>query len=306
MSSDIRRGSFLVILAALLWSTGGLFIKSVSIDGYGVSLWRSSFAALTLYAVYRREYRSQLVAHRSLWLSGRTLVMGLVYAGLLILFVLATKHTTSANAIFLQYTAPIYVLFFEPIISKTKLKRTDILSVTITVAAMALFFVGKFDTSSVLGNVLALASGVFFAAYALLLKHEQTDEAMRWQSVIVGHGIIVALSAIMWATGNSNPTPQSATEVAELAFLGIFQIGLAYTLFTKGIHYIRALDALLLSMLEPVLNPVWVYFGIGETPTIYAIVGGLVILSVSAYRTWSESAAAQDLDNVVGTAGDRG
>jgi drug/metabolite transporter, DME family len=288
MSSDIRRGSLLIVFAALLWSTGGLFIKSVSIDGYGVSLWRSSFAALTLYVFYRRQYVSGVASHRALWLSGRTVGTAVVYAGLLILFVLATKLTTSANAIFLQYTAPVYVLFFEPIISKTKLRRSDVTSVAITIGAMALFFVGKFDTSSVLGNVLALASGVCFAAYALLLKHEETDEVMRWQSVILGHVMIVVLMFVLWGVGISDPIPHRAAEVAELAFLGIFQIGLAYTLFTKGIHYIRALDALLLSMLEPVLNPVWVYFGIGETPTIFAIIGGLIILAVSAYRTWSE------------------
>lgn len=289
MTDQLRRGSLFIVLAALLWSTGGLFIKTVSIDGYGVSLWRSSLAALTLFFFYRRQYANEIASHRRMWIEPRTIGTALVYAALLILFVLATKLTTSANAIFLQYTAPVYVLFFEPIISRSKLKRADVISVGITVAAMALFFVGKFDTSSVLGNVLALASGVCFAAYALLLKHEATDEVMRWQSVILGHVVIVVLMLLLWGVGVSEPIPHRIAEIAELAFLGIFQIGLAYTFFTKGIHYIRALDALLLSMLEPVLNPVWVYFGIGETPTIFAIIGGLIILSVSAYRTWSES-----------------
>ncbi len=289
MTSSVRRGSYFILLAALLWSTGGLFIKSVSLDGYGVSLWRSSFAALTLYIIYRRTFKNDLAANREHWLSSRTLLMSVVYAALLVLFVLATKLTTSANAIFLQYTAPIYVLFFEPLISKTKIKRADVISVMITIAAMALFFVGKFDTSSVLGNILALISGVCFAAYALLLKHEHTNEAVRWQSVILGHLIIVIVMLGVWLSGQSNPIPNSITEISELAFLGIFQIGFAYALFTNGIHYVRALDALLLSMIEPVLNPIWVFLGIHERPTMWAILGGSIILSVSAYRTWKES-----------------
>src|SRR5690242_5332349 len=113
MVNSKRRGSYLILLAALLWSTGGLFIKDVSLDGFGVSLWRSSFAALTLYVFYRLTFsKEQLVTQRSRWLSGHTLAMAAIYSALLVLFVLATKLTTSANAIFLQYTAPVYVLFF--------------------------------------------------------------------------------------------------------------------------------------------------------------------------------------------------
>ena len=285
MTLGAKRGSLFIIIAALLWSTGGLFIKSVTLDGFGVSLWRSTFAALTLYFFYRRTFRADLAAHQVHWLSPRTIAMAFVYAALLVLFVLATKLTTSANAIFLQYTAPVYVLFFEPIISKTKLHKSDIVSVAITIAAMALFFIGKFDTTSVLGNILALVSGVCFAAYALLLKHEGTTEPVRWQSVILGHCLIVISTLILWSFGKTDPIPSSVTQGTELIYLGIFQIGLAYTLFTKGIHYVRALDALLLSMIEPVLNPVWVYFGIGESPTGYAVIGGLIILIISAYRT---------------------
>jgi drug/metabolite transporter (DMT)-like permease len=293
MTSDARKGSVYILFAALLWSTGGLFIKSVTLDGFGVSLWRSTFSAITLYFIYRRTFSATLTEHREHWFSARTIIMAFVYAGLLVLFVLATKLTTSANAIFLQYTAPVYVLFFEPIISKSKLHRSDIISVTITVAAMALFFIGKFDTSSVLGNILALVSGICFAAYALLLKHEGTNESVRWQSVILGHCIIVVSMLFLWALGKTDPIPSGASQYAELIYLGVFQIGIAYALFTKGIHYVRALDAILLSMIEPVLNPVWVYFGIGESPTGYAIIGGLIILAVSAYRAWNAGKASK-------------
>ena len=219
MSSPSRRGSLLILTAALFWSTGGFFIKSVSLDAFGISLWRSSFAALTLYLFYRNNFKTERNAFASQWYSMRTLSTAAVYAALLVLFVMATKLTTSANAIFLQFTAPIYVLFFEPIISKIKIKFADIVSVLITIAAMGLFFVGKFETSSVIGNILALTSGVCFAAYTLLLKHETTSEAMRWQSVIVGHLIIVVIMLILLGTGNAIAMPQNVEEIGKLVFL---------------------------------------------------------------------------------------
>ncbi len=288
MSNQSRRGSILILIAALFWSTGGFFIKSVSLDAFGISLWRSSFAAITLYLFYRHNFKNNKNNFASDWYSLRTLSTAIVYAALLILFVMATKLTTSANAIFLQFTAPIYVLFFEPIISKTKIKLADIIAVLITIAAMGLFFVGKFDVSSVMGNILALISGVCFAAYTLLLKHEKTTEAMRWQSVIVGHLIIVIIMLVLVGSGNALAMPQNSEEIGKLIFLGVMQIGVPYALFTKGIHHVRALDALLLSMLEPVLNPIWVYFGVHETPSEYAIIGGGIILIVVIIRAFRE------------------
>jgi DME family drug/metabolite transporter len=289
MTNLKRRGSLFILAAAIFWSTGGFFIKYISLDAFGISLWRSGFASVTLYLFYRFNFKSDdRKKFVSDWYSLRTLSTAVVYAALLVLFVMATKLTTSANAIFLQYTAPIYVLFFDPIISSTKIKRADIIAVLITIAAMGLFFVGKFETTSVIGNILALVSGVCFAGYTLLLKHEKTTEAMRWQSVIVGHLIIVAVMLILTSTGNAIAMPKNIEEVGMLCFLGIMQIGVPYALFTKGIQHVRALDALLLSMLEPVLNPLWVYFGVHETPSEYAIAGGAIILTVVIIRTFYE------------------
>jgi len=287
-----RRGSLFILVAAIFWSTGGVFIKSVSLDAFGISLWRSSLAAITLYFFYRLNFKQERKRYADEWYSLRTFSTAIVYASLLVLFVLATKLTTSANAIFLQYTAPVYVLFFDPIISRTKIKLADIIAVFITIGAMGLFFVGEFDPTSVIGNILALTSGLCFAAYTLLLKHEKTSEAMRWQSVIIGHLIIVVVMFILFTTGNALAVPQNAEEVGKLIFLGIMQIGVPYALFTKGIHHVRALDALLISMLEPVLNPVWVYFGVHETPSEYAIIGGIIILTVVIIRTFFEGRKA--------------
>lgn len=279
-----RRGSILILIAALLWSTGGLFIKSVSLDAWGISFWRSGFALITLYAVYRAQSHRIGHHHDESWLNSHTLLAALFYAALLVLFVLATKLTTSANAIFLQFTAPIYVLFFEPLLTRTKIRRDDIITVLIAIGAMALFFVGKFDTRSIWGNIAALTSGLFFAGYALMLKHDRASEATRWRIVIVGHLIIMIAMAIYAGVSGASLMPGSANEFLMLGFLGVIQIGIAYSLFTFGLSHVRALDALLLSMVEPVLNPVWVYLGLGERPTAYAITGGAIILALVAMR----------------------
>lgn len=282
--SNSRKGTYAIALAALLWSTGGVFIKEVSLDAWSISLWRSLFGCLTIWAIY--TFNRKRIEHgvREPWFTPQLWLTSFFFALLLVLFVIATKLTTSANAIFLQYTAPIYVLFAEPILSKTKLKPRDLIFVFVSTCAMGLFFVGKLDVHSFWGNLAALASGVAFATFALLLKHERASEALRWRSVIVGHAMIVIAMAVLAITGFTSPMPHHTSEIWMLLFLGVVQIGIAYTFFTFGIGHVRAIDATLISMIEPVLNPIWVFIGVGEQPTYWAIVGGAIILGVVAIR----------------------
>src|ERR1041385_8939115 len=145
-----------VLAAAILWSTGGLFIKWVKLSGLALSCWRSFFAVLTV-AFFTR--------HEGFRLNSVTAVASVLYAVLLILFVLATKETTAANAIFLQYTAPVYLLVLEPVVYKEKFRSRDLITVLICLGGMALFFVGQLRPQDVAGNLLALASGLCFALY---------------------------------------------------------------------------------------------------------------------------------------------
>lgn len=278
-------GTYSIIIAALLWSTGGVFIKEVSLDAWSISLWRSLFGCLTIFAIYRFNRNRIEAGKTEPWFTPQLWITAFFFALLLVLFVIATKLTTSANAIFLQYTAPIYVLFAEPILSHTKLKPRDLAMVFISTCAMGLFFLGKFDVQSIWGNVAALTSGVAFATFALLLKHEHASEALRWRAVIVGHGMIVIAMVVLAVVGITSPAFNTAGDFWKLLFLGIVQIGIAYTFFTFGIGHVRAIDATLISMIEPVLNPIWVFIGVGERPTGWAIVGGGIILSVVAIRT---------------------
>src|SRR5215204_1471584 len=175
-----------VFAAALLWSTGGLFIKWTTLSGLELSFCRSFFAIFTV-AYFTR--------HEGFGLNKVSFAASLLYAVLLILFVLATKETTAANAIFLQYTAPVYVLIFEPLIYKEKFRSRDLITVLICLGGMALFFVGQLRPEDVAGNLMALGSGVCFAFYFLLLRHPRAREVNRASSVIYGNMLAAIITA---------------------------------------------------------------------------------------------------------------
>ena len=258
----------------MLWSTGGLFIKWTTLSAYELSFWRSLLAALTVAIFTRRE---------GFGLNGITVITSILYAALLLLFVLATKLTTAANAIFLQYTAPIYVLVLEPIFYKEKFRQRDLLTVIICVAGMSLFFVGKLRPQDVSGNLTALASGVCFAFYVLLLRHTRSQAVNRASSVIYGNLLLVIALAPAGISAVSKMTMHDAFAVS---YLGIVQIGIAYTLFTLGMaRGVRSLDAGIVGYIEPVLNPVWVFLLLGERPSEWAILGGAIIIGAVLMHT---------------------
>src|SRR5438309_374083 len=208
-----------VIAAAVLWSTGGLFIKWTSLSGLELSFGRSLLAAITV-AIFTR--------HEGFGLNKVTALASVLYAALLLLFVLATKETTAANAIFLQYTAPVYVLILEPVLYKEKFRQRDLLTVVACVMGMSLFFVGKLRPQDVRGNLLALASGGCFACYFLLLRHSRSRDVNRASSVIYGNLLVVLIAAPVGLAALSNINRHDALSVL---YLGVVQIGLAYTLF---------------------------------------------------------------------------
>ena len=263
-----------VLAAALLWSTGGLFIKATSLSAFELSFGRSLLAAATVAYFTRREgFRANAF----------TVVAAVLYAALLLLFVMATKRTTAANAIFLQYTAPVYVLVLEPLIFKEKYRRRDVVVVAACVAGIALFFVGRLRPEEMSGNLLALLSGACFAAFVLLFRHPRAGKVNRASSIIYGNLLLALLCAPSFVAGLQKVT---AIDLAVIAFLGVFQIGLAYTLFTRGIERgVRSLDAGLVGFVEPVSNPLWVYLFLGERPSPSALAGGALIITAVALHT---------------------
>ena len=259
----------LVFGAAVLWSTGGLFIKATSLSAFELSFGRSLLAAITIAIVTRREgFGLNLVS----------VVTSILYAALLILFVAATKLTTAANAIFLQYTAPVYVLILEPLFYKERFRRRDLITVAACVGGMALFFVGKLRPQDVNGNLLALASGVCFALFFLLLRHSRARNVNRASAAIYGNLIVVLICAPAFLGAARRGI--GASDLARISYLGIIQIGCAYLLFTLAMaRGLRSLDASIVGYIEPVLNPIWVFLFIGERPSGWAILGGAIIIA---------------------------
>lgn len=261
--NEHSKGIIFILVAAVLWSTGGLFIKLIPMNAYQISFMRSLFAAAALILLSGKS---------SFRMNGMVAVNALFYAAILILFVAATKLTTAANAIFLQYTAPIYVLVLEPYLLKTTFEKRNIYSVLICFTGMALFFITDMDAGQMTGNILALLSGVAFAAF--LIGMRKNGEKFQNSTVILGNIVIVFVCLFSFdATAMF-----SAESMYMTIYLGVFQIGLAYFLFNLGLKRVYAIEASLISMIEPVLNPIWVFIWYGESPSHWTMIGGTVIL----------------------------
>lgn len=263
-----------VLLAVLLWSSGGLLFKLTTVSAFEVNAGRCLLAAITI---------GLLTYRKGLKLNKFTILTSLLYALTLSSFAIANKKTTAANAIFLQYTAPVYILILAPFVLKEKFRVADLVTVALCLGGMSLFF---FDTSAdtalspesqMQGNFFALASGLSFGIYLLLLRHPASLRQNPAVSVFYGNWFAVLL---MLPFIISNPSVWTSQDYIAVVLLGIFQIGIAYFLFTYGISKgVRSLDANLIGFVEPLLNPVWVFLFFGERPSNWAIIGGIVIIS---------------------------
>lgn len=275
---------YLVVAAVLLWSTGGLLIKLTTIDAYQVTFFRSLLAAVTVAVLTRRD---------GLRVNAFGVLTSVIYALLLFLFVWATKKTTAANAIFLQYTAPIYILVLGPFVIGEKFHWRDLLTVAVVLAGMSLFFVGKLNLEDYQGNTAALLSGIFLGLYIMLLRHHRADGLNPAVAVIYGNLLLAVVNA---PSGISAIPTMTFLDWFAVTFLGIFQIGISYILFIKGVRGgTRPLDASLIGFIEPLLNPVWVFIFVGERPSQWAILGGGVIIAAIAIHTLRQYANVSSL-----------
>jgi len=255
--------------AALLWSSGGIGIKMTAEPPLTVACWRSAFAALALLALFRPRLRRSVA-----FLAGAA-----SYAACLTTFVVATKWTTAANAIFLQYSGVVWVLLFAPLVVGEPLRGRDAVAIAAAFAGMGLFFVGSLDVRGHTGDLVALLSGVFFAAVILLLRRERGDAAA---AAVTWGNVVTAAALAPFVLTSGGPAPRST---AILALLGVFQIAAAYVLFLWGIRFVGATEASLIGMLEPVANPIWVFLVLGERPSGHALAGSAVVLGAIAWRT---------------------
>lgn len=273
-----------LLAAAVLFSTGGAAIKAVEFTAWQVTCLRSGIAAVAILFMTREARRG--------W-SGRALVVGVAYAVTLTLFVLANRLTTAANTIFLQSTAPLYLVVLSPWLLREPVRRQDLVMMAAVGVGLALFFVGVEQPVATAphptrGNLLALGSGL---AWAL------TVAGLRWMGAAAGqHGSATAAVVAGNATAFAGALPfalplgaHGAADWALVGYLGVFQIALAYVFVTRALQSLPALEAALILLIEPVLNPVWAWIAQGERPGAWALVGGAIILGATTVKGWFDS-----------------
>ncbi len=270
------------LAAALLFSTGGAAIKVAAFSAPQVASLRSGIAGVVLLAWYRR----QLV-----WTSW-TAPASVAYAATLILFVAATKLTTAADAIFLQSTAPLYLLLLAPWLLREHVTRRDVVYLLAVAAGMVLCFGDQAGATATaqdpeLGNLLALGAGLAWALTLIALRHLNRDgltpRAGAGITAVVAGNALACFVALPWAV----PLPHaSGIAWMTILYLGVVQIGLAYVCLTTAMRRLPALEVSLLLLLEPALNPVWTWMVRGEAPGQWTVAGGAVIIGATAIRTW--------------------
>jgi DME family drug/metabolite transporter len=273
-----------VLLAALLWSTGGLGVKSVDLSPLPLAGLRSAFAVpvLALAMVVEAKRKNLPFAKFIATALRRPLIWGAAwsYAVMVVSFVVAAKLTTAANAILLQYTGPIYVALLSWPLLRERVRALDVVATLGCVAGMVLFFFDEVSRQGRIGDIVAIVSSLGFAGVPLLMRLEMTkrggDTAVLGPLVamVLGNGIACAVClpsiVVMPSVG--------AGGWATIAFLGLFQIGVAYVLYAAAVNSMPALQSTLLASIEPVLNPLWVALVRGEKPSRFAAIGGAVIL----------------------------
>jgi drug/metabolite transporter (DMT)-like permease len=275
------------LLAAVLFSTGGAAIKAEAFDGLQVSAVRSGIAALALLLWVRlsaRPSRGESVAG-GVW-TMRVVPAGIVYAATLTLFVLSTKLTTAANAIFLQSTAPVYILLLAPALLGERFRARDLTYLAVVASGMILCFAGRPPATATApnpatGNLLAVMCGVAWALTLIALRHVERDRTRPGvgMAAVVAGNALACLVALPFAW----PFPAATAGAwATLVYLGVVQIALAYLFLTNAVRHLPALEISLLLLLEPVLNPVWTWVIQGEDPGTWTMVGGLVIIVATA------------------------
>ena len=266
--------------AAILFSTGGAAVKAADFTGWQITCLRSGIAAIAIWLMTRQARGRWTAAH---------LLVGVAYAACLTLFVLANRLTTAANAIYLQSTAPLYLAILAPLLLREPTRRQDLAFMLTVGLGLALFFVGvdqpvESAPDPLRGNLLALGSGITWALTVCGLRWMGSAGAARGSAAVavVAGNVIASLGALPFALPLGS---HDTSDWALVGYLGVFQIALAYVLVTRALETIPALEASLILLIEPVLNPVWAWVFQGERPGVWALVGGGVILGATTVRS---------------------
>lgn len=269
-----RKAMGLMALCATLWSIAGIFIKWISWNPLLIAGFRSVMAALVL-GIF------MMMTGRKFKVNKFSILAGIGLSGCCITFVIANKLTTAANAIVLQYTAPVFILILSAVFLKMKLKGRDIGVVVITVIGIALFFFDQLSPGSIAGNILAIIGGVFLAIMFISVGQVADDDSIRMSGILLAHVFtsVIGISSLFFV-----PFQPTSIEILYVVILGIFQLGIPYVLFSLASKYCPPLACSLIGTLEPLLNPVWVFLFYGEAPGVWALFGAVIV--IAAISIW--------------------
>lgn len=261
--NDRIKSIIFLVIASMLWSTGGILIKLIDWNPIAIAGMRSFIASMTIF-IYLRKLK--------LTFSKAQVGGAIAYAATVILFVIANKLTTSANAVLLQYTAPIFVALLGVKILKEKIYGYDWITIVCVFGGMILFFVDSVGIGSMLGNIIAVASGFFLACTTVAFRFQKDASPVEttWLGNIIT--FVVAIPFIFQAMPNMK-------SIFGLILLGVFQLGIPYIFYSFAIKHLTAIEAILIMVIEPLLNPIWVFIFAGEKPSFFAIIGGIIVLS---------------------------
>jgi drug/metabolite transporter (DMT)-like permease len=288
MKNHTRAVLFLVV-AILFLSTSGLLIKLSSWDALALNGARSLLAAGVIWLYLRRPNFT--------W--SRAQVGGaLAYTVMVITFVVATRWTTAANAVFLQFTAPLWVALFGIWLLGERPQRSDWAAMAAIALGMLLFFGEQLSTTGTWGNLLAIFSGMCMALMLIAMRLQKDGSPT--ETVLLGNLIAGAIGLPFILFGDQ---PVNGREISIILFLGIFQLGLPFIVVTLAVKQLRALEMILIQTLEPILNPIWVFFFVGERPSPMALVGAAIVTTAvtvhaiaSGRRPKKRQAAAGEAD----------
>lgn len=274
--TDIKRKNramLLMVITAAMWSLGGIFIKLISWSPFLIAGIRSGISG-SIMAMYMAATHTRFKLNRYSVLAG----VGLAFSATL--FTIANKLTTAANAIVLQYTAPIFILIISAIFFKQKMQKRDVLVVCITMGGMVLFFLDQLSPGNMLGNLFGILAGIFLAQMFVMVGRGGDDDATRMSGIMIAHVLTLLIGLPI---GIPQTTEVAAIEIVYVIILGVFQLGIPYVLYGVASRDCPPLACSLIGMLEPLLNPVWVAIFIGEVPGPFALVGAVIIIATVSW-----------------------
>lgn len=265
-----KNAMLLMVICAILWSSGGILIKLISWSPLLIAGTRSMIAAVVLgvYMIYKKV---------SIKICKYSIGAGIGLCGCCTFFVVANKFTTAANAIVLQYAAPVFILLMTAFLLKEKLHKREIIVVAITMAGIVLFFFDQLSAGNIVGNLFAILAGIFLALMFVMVGQGGDNDSIRMTGILLAHCLSAVINIPAGIIGTASVT---GTEILYIVILGIFQLGIPYVLYAIASKDCSPLACSLIGMLEPLLNPVWVAIFVGEIPGMFALVGAVIIIGI--------------------------